>query len=50
MTANPLTQRWQGGDVTYGVGLTIPSAATAQLLTHAGFDWLMIEWNTGRSR
>jgi 4-hydroxy-2-oxoheptanedioate aldolase len=47
VTANPLRQRWRDGEVTYGVGLTIPSAATAQLLAHAGFDWLMIDMEHG---
>ncbi|MHA6783489.1 HpcH/HpaI aldolase family protein [Pseudonocardia saturnea] len=47
MTTNPLTLRWQAGDVTYGIGLTVPSAAVAQLLAHAGFDWLMIDLEHG---
>jgi 4-hydroxy-2-oxoheptanedioate aldolase len=47
VTANPLKQRWQAGGVSYGVGVTIPSAATAQLLAHAGFDWLMIDMEHG---
>jgi 4-hydroxy-2-oxoheptanedioate aldolase len=46
-TATPLRQRWQAGDATYGIGLTIPSAASAQLLAHAGFDWLMIDLEHG---
>jgi 4-hydroxy-2-oxoheptanedioate aldolase len=44
---NQLKQRWRAGGVSYGVGLTIPSAATAQLLAHAGFDWLMIDMEHG---
>jgi len=47
VTANPLVKRWRAGGVTYGVGLTIPSAAAAQLLAHAGFDWLMIDMEHG---
>lgn len=42
-----LRQRWRAGGISYGVGVTMPSAATAQLLAHAGFDWLMIDMEHG---
>ena len=45
--ATPLTRRWAAGEVTYGVGITVPAAAMAQLLAHAGFDWLMIDLEHG---
>lgn len=47
MTAPDLRQRWRAGDVTYGVGVTVPAAGMAQLLAHAGFDWLMIDLEHG---
>jgi 4-hydroxy-2-oxoheptanedioate aldolase len=47
VNVNPLAQRWRAGGVTYGVGVTIPGAAVAQLLAHAGFDWLMIDMEHG---
>jgi 2-keto-3-deoxy-L-rhamnonate aldolase RhmA len=40
---NQLKQQWRAGGVSYGVGLTIPSVATAQLLAHVGFNCLMID-------
>jgi 4-hydroxy-2-oxoheptanedioate aldolase len=46
-TINRLRKRWEAGEATYGVGLTIPSPAVAQLLAAAGFDWLMIDMEHG---
>ena len=47
MTARSLRARWQAGEVTRGVGLTIPSPAIPQLLAGAGFDFLMIDLEHG---
>jgi 4-hydroxy-2-oxoheptanedioate aldolase len=47
MTINGLRERWAAGEVTYGVGVTIPSPAVTQLLAGAGFDWLMIDMEHG---
>jgi len=44
---NPLRETWVAGDCTYGVGITAASPATAQLLAHAGFDWLMLDLEHG---
>ncbi len=42
-----LRERWRAGEATYGVGVTIPGVAATQLLSRAGFDWLMIDMEHG---
>jgi len=42
-----LRERWRAGEVTYGVGVTIPGVAATQLLSRAGFDWLMVDMEHG---
>ncbi len=40
---NPLKARIQSGKPIFGVMATIPSAAVAQVLAHAGFDYLKVD-------
>jgi 4-hydroxy-2-oxoheptanedioate aldolase len=44
---NPLKARLDAGKPAVGVLVTMPSAHTAQVLAHAGFDWLFLDMEHG---
>ncbi len=39
--------KWRRGDVTYGAWLSIPSAFSAEVVAHEGFDWVCIDMQHG---
>ena len=47
MRENTLKSKWQAGDKTLNAWLTIPSAWTAEVMAHAGFDSLTIDMQHG---
>jgi 4-hydroxy-2-oxoheptanedioate aldolase len=47
MLQNPLLERWQDDGIAYTGWLSIPSAWTAEVMAHAGFDALVIDMQHG---
>jgi 4-hydroxy-2-oxoheptanedioate aldolase len=47
LSINPLKARLDAGKTGVGVLVTMPSAHTAQVLAHAGFDWLFLDMEHG---
>lgn len=47
MRENTLKRIWGNGGVTFGVSLSIPSAYSAEVLAHQGWDDLMIDMQHG---
>ncbi|MEZ5823786.1 MAG: aldolase/citrate lyase family protein [Geminicoccaceae bacterium] len=43
MNVNSLKKRVKAGDRLYGAWLGLPSAATAELMAHAGYDFLILD-------
>jgi 2-dehydro-3-deoxyglucarate aldolase/4-hydroxy-2-oxoheptanedioate aldolase len=44
---NPLKRKWKAGQRTAGAWLQIGSPMTAEIMSRAGFDWLMIDMEHG---
>ena len=42
-----LKARWKAGDTTLGAWCMIPGALTAEALSGAGFDWVLIDMQHG---
>ncbi len=47
MRENTVKRAWREGKVTYGAWLSIPSAFSAEVMAHQGFDWLCIDMQHG---
>ena len=47
MRENAAKAKWRRGEVTYGAWLSIPSAFSAEMVAHAGFDWVCIDMQHG---
>lgn len=47
MRENTTKAAWRAGRVTYGGWLQIPSAFSAEVMAHQGFDWLCIDMQHG---
>lgn len=47
MRPNLVKQKWQRGEIAYGAWLTIPSAYSAEIVAHAGFDWVCVDMQHG---
>ena len=47
MRENSVKRAWRDGKVTYGAWLSIPSAFSAEVMAHQGFDWLCIDMQHG---
>ncbi len=47
MRENSVKRAWREGEVTYGAWLSIPSAFSAEVMAHLGFDWLCIDMQHG---
>ena len=47
MRENSAKRAWQKGEITYGAWLSIPSAFSAEVMAHQGFDWLCIDMQHG---
>jgi 4-hydroxy-2-oxoheptanedioate aldolase len=47
MRENTVKRAWRQGEVTYGAWLSIPSAFSAEVMAHQGFDWLCIDMQHG---
>ena len=47
MKTNDFRQRLRAGDTLLGTIVTLPMAATAEVLTEVGFDWLFLDAEHG---
>ncbi len=47
MRENTVKRAWREEKVTYGAWLSIPSAFSAEVMAHQGFDWLCIDMQHG---
>ncbi len=47
MRENTVKQTWREGKATFGAWLSIPSAFSAEVMAHQGFDWLCIDMQHG---
>ncbi len=47
MRINKTKEKWRSGEITYGAWLTVPSAYSAEVMAHAGFDWICIDMQHG---
>ena len=47
MRENTVKRAWREGRATLGAWLTIPSAYSAELMAHQGFDWLCVDMQHG---
>lgn len=47
MRSNTVKARWARDEVTYGGWLSIANPFTAEIMAHAGFDWLCIDMQHG---
>src|SRR5262249_11604878 len=47
MRENTMKTAWREGRATVGAWLTIPSAYSAEVMAHQGFDWLCIDMQHG---
>jgi 4-hydroxy-2-oxoheptanedioate aldolase len=47
MRENTVKRTWARGGIAYGAWLTAPSAYTAEIMAHAGFDWVCIDMQHG---
>jgi len=45
--ANTLRSIWDRGDAALGGWLTVPSSMSAEIMAHAGFDWLCLDMQHG---
>lgn len=44
---NRLQRKWEHGEPALGCWLTVPSSFSAEILAHAGFDWLCVDLQHG---
>jgi 4-hydroxy-2-oxoheptanedioate aldolase len=44
---NRLRKKWEQGEPALGCWLTLPSSFSAEILAHAGFDWLCVDLQHG---
>jgi 4-hydroxy-2-oxoheptanedioate aldolase len=44
---NTVKEKWRRGEIAYGGWLTIPSAYSAEVMAHAGFDWVCVDMQHG---
>ncbi len=42
-----IKDRWRQGEVTLGAWLMVPSPLTAEILSKAGFDWVLVDMQHG---
>lgn len=47
MRENATKAKWRRGEVTYGAWLSIPSAFSAEVVAHQGYDWVCIDMQHG---
>ena len=47
MRENRVKRMWEAGQVALGGWLTVPSSFSAELMAHAGFDWLCVDMQHG---
>ncbi len=47
MRRNLVKEKWTRGEIAYGAWLTIDSAYSAEVIAHAGFDWVCIDMQHG---
>jgi 4-hydroxy-2-oxoheptanedioate aldolase len=47
MRENTVKAAWKAGKATVGAWLSIPSAYSAELMAHQGFDWLTVDMQHG---
>src|SRR5207244_13016517 len=47
MRENRVKRMWQAGQAAVGGWLTVPSSFSAELMAHAGFDWLCVDLQHG---
>ncbi len=47
MRENTVLSKWTRGEVTFGAWLSIPSAFSAEVAAHQGFDWICIDMQHG---
>ena len=47
MRENTVKRAWRDQTVTYGAWLSIPSAFSAEVMAHQGFDWLCVDMQHG---
>ncbi len=47
MRQNLVKAKWRRGEVAYGAWLTIPSAYSAEIVAHAGYDWACVDMQHG---
>jgi 4-hydroxy-2-oxoheptanedioate aldolase len=44
---NAVKDTWTRGEIAYGAWLTLPGAYSAEIVAHAGFDWVCIDMQHG---
>jgi len=47
MRSNLVKEKWGRGEIAYGAWLTVPSAYSAEVIAHAGFDWACVDMQHG---
>src|ERR1700733_10665124 len=47
MRENALRTIWAQGDAALGGWLTVPSSVSAEIMAHAGFDWVCVDMQHG---
>src|SRR6266545_3811876 len=47
MRENRVKRMWQAGQPALGGWLTVPSSLSAEVMAHAGFDWLCVDMQHG---
>ncbi len=47
MRTNATKAKWRRNDATFGAWLSVPSSYSAELVAHAGFDWVCIDMQHG---
>ncbi|HYB91694.1 MAG TPA: aldolase/citrate lyase family protein [Candidatus Binataceae bacterium] len=47
MRENPVRKKWASGQAALGGWLGVPSSFSAEILAHAGFDWLCVDMQHG---
>ena len=47
MRQNLVKEKWRRGEIAYGAWLTIPSAYSAEIVAHAGYDWACVDMQHG---
>ena len=47
MPDNPLRAIWEQDGAALGGWLTVPSSVSAEIMAHAGFDWVCVDMQHG---